>query len=311
MHHAGLVGTHELPGLQPVGDSGGCSVLLRERQAFARFGIYEPAFVQQLRAQRQGLSEEILLVRRIEKDDVETLAALDAVVRHGEGVGAQHTYVVRLELVLDQFELAHDGTDAVDHRDGARAAAGRLEAEGAAAGEQVEAVDAVPAAGHLVVDPVEDGFTDAVGRGAQAEGVEDQHKARYKKALEQLELWFGSFSRDQEAALRKASDARPLDNEVWLQERVLRQKKIIALLQRIQRDKLNKEQTMAAIHDLLRDLFDRMDAPERKAFFDAYVDNTSKFILTAIRLTTPDQKALAQKRMQGWINDFNALASGK
>jgi hypothetical protein len=141
--------------------------------------------------------------------------------------------------------------------------------------------------------------------------VEDQHKARYKKAMEQLELWFGSFSRDQEALLRKASDARPLDNEIWLQERVLRQKKIIALLQRIQRDKLNKEQTMSAIHDLLRDLFDRMEAPDRKAFFDAYVDNTSKFILTAIRLTTPEQKAHAQKRMQGWINDFNALAAGK
>jgi hypothetical protein len=141
--------------------------------------------------------------------------------------------------------------------------------------------------------------------------VEDQQKARYKKTMEQLELWFGNFSSEQEAALRKASDARPLDNDVWLQERSLRQKKIVALLQRIHSDKLNKEQTMSAIHDLLRDFFDRMEAPERKAFFDAYVDSTSKFIVTAIRLTTPEQKAHAQKRMQGWITDFNALAAGK
>jgi hypothetical protein len=141
--------------------------------------------------------------------------------------------------------------------------------------------------------------------------VEDQQKARYKKAMEQLDLWFGSFNRDQEAALRKASDARPLDNDVWLQERMMRQKKIVALLQRIHKDKLNKEQTMSAIHDLLRDFFDRMDAPDRKAFFEAYIDNTSKFILTAIRLTTAEQKAHAQKRMQGWINDFNTLAAGK
>jgi hypothetical protein len=141
--------------------------------------------------------------------------------------------------------------------------------------------------------------------------VDDQQKARYKKAMEQLELWFGSFSRDQEAQLRKASDARPLDNDVWYQERVLRQKKIVALLRRIHQDKLNKEQTMSAIHDLLRDFFDRMEAPERKAFFDAYVDNSSKFIVTAVRLTTPEQKAHAQKRMQGWIADFNALAAGK
>ena len=141
--------------------------------------------------------------------------------------------------------------------------------------------------------------------------VEDQQKARYKKTMEQLELWFGNFSSEQEAALRKASDARPLDNDVWLQERMMRQKKIVTLLQHVHSDKLNKEQTMSAIHDLLRDFFDRMEAPERKAFFDAYVDSTSKFIVTAIRLTTPEQKAHAQKRMQGWITDFNALAAGK
>jgi hypothetical protein len=141
--------------------------------------------------------------------------------------------------------------------------------------------------------------------------VEDQHKARFKKAMDQFSLWFGGFSREQEAQLRRASDARPLDNEIWLQERILRQKKIVSLLRRVHDQKLNKEQTMSAVHDTLRDFFDRMDAPERKAFFDAYVDNTSKFILTAIKLTTPEQKAHAQKRMQGWINDFNTLAQEK
>jgi hypothetical protein len=141
--------------------------------------------------------------------------------------------------------------------------------------------------------------------------VDDQKKARFKKAMDQLELWFGSFSRDQEAQLRRASDARPLDNDVFLQERVLRQKKIVALLRRVHDQKLNKEQSMSAIHDLLRDMFDRMEAPDRKAFYDAYVNNTANFILTAIKLTTPQQKQHAQQRMQGWINDFNALAQGK
>jgi hypothetical protein len=141
--------------------------------------------------------------------------------------------------------------------------------------------------------------------------VDDQKKARFKKAMDQFELWFGSFSREQEAQLRRASDARPLDNDVFLQERVLRQKKIVALLRRVHDQKLNKEQTMSAIHDLLRDMFDRMEAPDRKAFYDAYVNNTANFILTAIKLTTPQQKQHAQQRMQGWINDFNALAQGK
>jgi hypothetical protein len=141
--------------------------------------------------------------------------------------------------------------------------------------------------------------------------VDDQQKARFKKSMDQFNLWFGSFSREQEAQLRRASDARPLDNDVFLQERMLRQKKIIAMLRRVHDQKMNKEQTMSAVHDQLRDFFDRMEAPDRKAFYDAYVNNTANFIVTAIKLTTPQQKQHAQQRMQGWINDFNALAQGK
>ncbi|MFL6674772.1 MAG: DUF6279 family lipoprotein [Massilia sp.] len=139
--------------------------------------------------------------------------------------------------------------------------------------------------------------------------IDKQRRVRFDKAMDQLELWFGHFSGDQQAVLRKASDARPLANDVLLQERMLRQQKILSLLRRVQQERLNKEQTMAAIHDLLRDFFDRMEAPERKAFYDAYADSTSKFILTAIRMATPAQKAHAQKRMQGWIEDFNSLAT--
>lgn len=138
---------------------------------------------------------------------------------------------------------------------------------------------------------------------------DDQRKVRFKKSMDQFELWFGHFSSEQEAVLRKASDARPLDNDVWLEERMLRQRKIVTLLRRVQQEKLGKEQTMALIHKLLRDFFDRFDAPERKPFFDAYMDSTYKYILTAVRIATPAQKAHAQKRMQGWIEDFNHLAA--
>jgi hypothetical protein len=141
--------------------------------------------------------------------------------------------------------------------------------------------------------------------------VDDRQKEHFKKTMEQFNLWFGSFSREQEAQLRKLSDARPLDDEIFMQERMLRQKKIVTMLRRIQQEKLNKEQTMAAVHAMLRDFFDRMEAPERKAFYDGYIDSTSKFIVASVKLTTPEQKAHAQKRMQGWIDDLNSLAAGK
>jgi hypothetical protein len=139
--------------------------------------------------------------------------------------------------------------------------------------------------------------------------LEKRQSTRFDKSLEQFDLWFGSFSRDQKAILRKASDARPMDSEIFLAERIRRQQKIVAMLRKVHAEKLSKEATQKEITALMRDVFDRFDAPERKAFFDTYVDSTSKYILTAIKIATPEQKAHAQKRMQGWIDDFNKLAA--
>jgi hypothetical protein len=139
---------------------------------------------------------------------------------------------------------------------------------------------------------------------------EKRQKARFKKSMDQFELWFGNFSRDQGAILRKASDARPLaDGETMLEERMWRQRKIATLLRKIQQEKPSKEATMALINTMLREMFNRIESPERKAFYDAYADSTAKYVLTAIRIATPAQKAHAQKRMQGWIEDFNVLAT--
>jgi hypothetical protein len=139
--------------------------------------------------------------------------------------------------------------------------------------------------------------------------LEARQKARFKKSMEQFDLWFGNFSTEQEAVLRKASDARVLDNDVWLDERIRRQKQIVAALRKIQTEKLGKDATVSVLHNLVKELFGRFEAPERKAFFDTYTDQTIQLILTAVKIATPAQKAHAQKRMQGWIEDFNVLAA--
>ena len=141
--------------------------------------------------------------------------------------------------------------------------------------------------------------------------LEKRQSVRFDKSMEQLELWFGRFSSDQKAVLRRASDARPQDSEIFLAERMRRQQKILAMLRKVQQEKLSKEATQKEVTLLVRDSLDRFDAPERKAFYDTYVDSISKYILTAIKIATPDQKAHAQKRMQGWIDDFNNLAATK
>ena len=138
---------------------------------------------------------------------------------------------------------------------------------------------------------------------------EKRQKLRYKKAMEQFELWFGSFSSEQEAIIRKASDARPLNNEIWLDERMRRQQNVLNLVKKVHQEKLGKEAAATLITTLIKDSFERLEHSERKAFFDAYESSTAQMVLTVIKIATPAQKAHAVKRMQGWIDDFNSLAA--
>ncbi|MGK5026895.1 DUF6279 family lipoprotein [Janthinobacterium sp. RB2R34] len=138
---------------------------------------------------------------------------------------------------------------------------------------------------------------------------EKRQQLRYKKSMEQFELWFGSFSSEQEAIIRKASDARPLDNEIWLDERSRRQRNVLNLVQKVQNEKLSKEATVALINTLIKDSFERLEHSDRKAFFDTFDNSTAQMVLTVIKIATPAQKAHAVKRMQGWIDDFNSLAA--
>ena len=138
---------------------------------------------------------------------------------------------------------------------------------------------------------------------------EAQQKFRYKKSMEQFELWFGNFSSEQEAQIRQASDARPLNNEIWLNERKRRQNAILTLVRKVQQEKLSKEATIPLINKLIKDSFNRLENSENKQFFEESEKGSLQLILTVIKIATPEQKAHAQKRMQGWINDFRSLAA--
>lgn len=139
--------------------------------------------------------------------------------------------------------------------------------------------------------------------------AQDQNKFRYKKSMEQFELWFGDFSDEQEAIIRRASDARPLNNELWLDERMRRQLKIINLARKIMTEQPGKQVATQWVEELIRSGFDRFGASDRKAFFDSYTQATVDLVHTVVRISTPEQRAHAQKRMEGWIRDLNTLAA--
>ena len=139
--------------------------------------------------------------------------------------------------------------------------------------------------------------------------MESRQEFRYKKALKQAEYWFGNFSKEQEAKMRIASDARPLNNELLMADRVHRQQELIALLKKIQTEKPGKEASTALLKNFTAATVDRFGNKQHQAFFDESTAATAAMVASVMHMTTPAQKTHFVKTLQDWITDFNKLAS--
>jgi hypothetical protein len=141
---------------------------------------------------------------------------------------------------------------------------------------------------------------------------EKRQRFRFKKALQQAEYWFGDFSREQERQIRIASDARPLNNELMMADRLQRQREMVLLLRKIYAQKPSRENTIALLKEYMSNsYFERPNLrPELREYFEASRESSAQMEAVIANLATPEQKAQAITRAQQWINDFNALAEG-
>jgi hypothetical protein len=137
--------------------------------------------------------------------------------------------------------------------------------------------------------------------------VATQQQERYRKTLKQAEHWFGSLSREQEREIRMLSEARPLNNELVLADRMERQGEILRLLGRIESEKPSREAATALIRQHLARMMNHEGNPERKAWFEQYRVASIHMMANIINNTTAEQKRHFVQELQGWIDDFQRL----
>lgn len=139
--------------------------------------------------------------------------------------------------------------------------------------------------------------------------LEHRQAHRYEQVMKHAEYWFGSFNDKQEAQIRTASDARPLNHELWLTERMQRQHELIRILNKIQAERPARETAMAMLKAYVATSAEHFTYAENKAFFDTSREGSVQMTAVIINLATPEQKAHAVKRLQKWIEDFQEMAA--
>lgn len=141
-------------------------------------------------------------------------------------------------------------------------------------------------------------------RGDQAE----RQRQRFKRTMKQAEHWFGNFSSEQERQIRVLSDARPLNDELVLADRIQRQTEMIRMLQRIEAEKPTREAATALIRQYVSGTMDHYGHPEYQAYFEKYRAAQMRMMAGIINAATPAQRDNFTQALQGWIDDFQTLS---
>jgi hypothetical protein len=136
----------------------------------------------------------------------------------------------------------------------------------------------------------------------------DRQRQRFKRTMKQAEHWFGNFSGEQERQIRALSDARPLNDDLVLADRIQRQAEMIRMLQRIEAEKPTREAAAGMIRQYVSGTMDHYGHPEYQAYFEKYRAAQMRMVAGIINVTTAAQKEHFTQALQGWIDDFQTLS---
>ncbi|MCM2289399.1 MAG: DUF6279 family lipoprotein [Sulfuritalea sp.] len=149
--------------------------------------------------------------------------------------------------------------------------------------------------------------TDYAKEARLAEGEAGQRKARYKRLLERSEYWFGDFSNEQEAALRRMVDAQDPGGQFWYEERLRRQRDWLSLVRQVQRERPSRERVIQMLRDYAA-RFDLPTEPARLAQAIALRRASAELAVAIHALMTPAQREHARHKLDDLIHDFSELS---
>lgn len=137
--------------------------------------------------------------------------------------------------------------------------------------------------------------------------VSHRNDLRYQKMLNRIEYWYGTFSPEQRASVRRAVESQPVDARLWLAEREDREKELLGLLRRIAEQRPSRDEVIRLLGDYMARLNTSPDAT-RRAYIEALDQSNRELYVLVANLATVRQREHAALKLQSWIDDLNTSA---
>lgn len=138
-------------------------------------------------------------------------------------------------------------------------------------------------------------------------GEAARERARLDRIVKRAETFLGSLSRAQIRAFRPAIDALPPVEEAWIEERQARQHHLLALLNRIRREKPPRDEATRMCREFLVSMWQSRDARRRHRLEQGIAASDA---LSARMLSdaTPKQREHLARLLRDLTEDFTLLA---
>jgi hypothetical protein len=131
---------------------------------------------------------------------------------------------------------------------------------------------------------------------------------RVRRYAERADFWFGTLSAQQLELVRAWLATQPDGTAWWIDERERRQREFLIVLQRIQSERPSE----ATATQWLRTYFAQLHRPtdaERRNTAEGHRAANADLTAQLLNAATPEQKAALSRKLAGFADDFQALAS--
>lgn len=134
-------------------------------------------------------------------------------------------------------------------------------------------------------------------------GIQAQREARTQRSIKRFRDWFGDLSDEQERIIRAHVASMELIGPLRQQDRMRRQHEFVQLMELRAQPEIFKEKLRLWLID-----WDAGRSPEYQRMWLRWRDQNIAMLIAVDRTLTPSQRAMAARRLQGYINDLRSLS---
>jgi hypothetical protein len=136
----------------------------------------------------------------------------------------------------------------------------------------------------------------------------ERDRESFKRAVDRAEQLYGSLDETQLRVIRSGVAASPFNPDQWLVERQRRQRDVLQTLRKLQAERADLPQRVAALRGLV-DRTERSPNADYRAYQVKLTDYNCTLAAQIHNATSPAQRQKAREKLKGWEEDARSLVA--